>query len=60
MEYPKCKSEESVKNSFAKEMQRYKCTKCKYQYTRNTKEGEAKILNYWWLGCMHMDPPLIV
>ena len=30
--YSRCKSEATVKNGFVQGMQRYRCTKCKYNY----------------------------
>ena len=42
MECPKCKSNEGVKNGFVKGVQRYKCGKCKCQYTRSTKRGRSE------------------
>ena len=40
MNCPKCKSENKVKNGFVKEIQRYKCKKCGYNYTVEKRSNE--------------------
>lgn len=39
---PRCQSEHFVKNGFVNENQRYKCSSCKYQWTRTTPRGHPK------------------
>ena len=45
---PKCKKENSVKNGFLKNIQRYKCNECNYRYTVQKKSYAAtsKIKRY--------------
>ena len=43
MNCPKCKSEKKVKNGFIKEIQRYKCKDCGYNFTVEKKSNEYSL-----------------
>ena len=40
---PRCQNKHFVKNGFVKEIQRYKCKRCGYQWTRETPRGHPPI-----------------
>ena len=55
MKCPKCESEEKVKNGFKNSVQRYKCKRCGYNYTKSKPYGysievKRKALKYYLEG----------
>ncbi|MDX1921063.1 MAG: hypothetical protein SFU25_10055, partial [Candidatus Caenarcaniphilales bacterium] len=41
---PKCQSEETVKNGFLKEKQRFKCKKCKFNFSTLKRRGKSETI----------------
>ena len=44
---PKCEHEGVVKNGFVKEIQRWKCKSCRYEFTRLEPRGKSIALKAW-------------